>query len=392
MITRLGRRELKLDRKRHNGLRIGIGLLLAITLSFSSLLPGWADELTDKKQELDKVNKQIQQNRQKLQENKKQQQNVLAELDKIDRDMKQTSQELEQLANEIDSLQASIAETEKELQKAEEDLQKRTEILYERLRNIYTEGDVSFLEVLLKSESVTDFLTRFDLMQRIAEQDMNLTKELAAERDAIKKTKQELEARRNRLASLQQSTREKQTYLAARSEDRKQVLKQLESQRETYERALNELEATSRQLTQIIQQLQAKSPSPRKGTGRFIWPVSGPITSGYGMRYHPILQEYRMHTGIDIGVGYGTKVAAADSGTVIYTGWLGGYGQVVVIDHGGGISTLYAHLSSIAVSTGSAVQQGQTVGRVGSTGWSTGPHLHFEVRVNGNPQNPLSYL
>ncbi|MGB9791823.1 MAG: murein hydrolase activator EnvC family protein [Thermacetogeniaceae bacterium] len=367
-------------------------LLLTVVLSFSFLLPGWADELANKKQELERVNRLIQQNRQKLQENKRQQQSVLAELELIDRDLKQTNEELEQLTGEISSLQASIDEVEKKLDKAEADLQRRTEILHDRLRHIYTEGDVSFLEVLLQAESMTDFLTRFDLMQRIAEQDMRLMKELAAERDAVKRMKEELEAKRNRLVSLQQATREKQTYLAARSEDRKQVLKQLESEREAYERALNELEATSRQLTRIIQQLQAKNSSPRKGTGRFIWPASGPITSGYGMRYHPILQEYRMHTGIDIGAAYGARVVAADGGTVIYTGWLGGYGQVVVIDHGGGISTLYAHLSSIAVSTGSTVQQGQTIGYVGSTGWSTGPHLHFEVRVNGEPQNPLAYL
>ncbi|HHW41050.1 MAG TPA: peptidoglycan DD-metalloendopeptidase family protein [Syntrophomonadaceae bacterium] len=373
-------------------MRIGVGLLLGMVLAFGALLPSWADELESKKQELNRVNSLIQQRKQQIKETEKKRQGVLAELGQIDRDIKQATEDLEQLNRDMESLQAAIGVTEEKLRKAEADLQKRTGILHERLRNIYTEGDVSFLEVLLQSESMTDFLTRFDLMQRIAEQDVRLMKELAAERDAIEKTKRELEAKRNRVASLQESTRAKQTYLAARSEDRKQLLNQLETQREAYERALDELEATSRQLAQLIQQLQSRNPSPRKGTGRFIWPASGPITSNYGMRYHPILHQNRMHTGIDIGAPAGAKVAAADGGTVIYTGWMGGYGQVVVIDHGGGISTLYAHLSSINVGTGSTVQQGQTVGRVGSTGWSTGPHLHFEVRVNGNPQNPLSYL
>ena len=122
-----------------------------------------------------------------------------------------------------------------------------------------------------------------------------------------------------------------------------------------------------------------------KGTGQMVWPVNGPVTSTFGWRIHPIFKVRKFHTGIDIAAGSGTPIAAADSGAVIFAGWMTGYGNVVVIDHGKGISTLCAHMSSIAVGNGATVARGQTVGAVGTTGYSTGPHLHFEVRVDGQP-------
>lgn len=375
-------------------MKILVSLLLGAALALGSLLPGWASELEDRKRELNEVNRMIEVRKQQIQENKRRQRNVLEELDRLDRDIDRVEQELQALNGQIAALERAIDAARQELQKAEEDLEERTAILHQRLRDIYTEGQVSYLEVLLQATSLGDFLTRFDLMQRIAEQDIKLMKELAAERDRIEQRKKDLEARQERLTLLREQTRVKQSYLTARSEEKKGVLNQLESEREAYERALDELEATSRRLAQIIQQLQAKEPSPRRGTGRFIWPVPGysTVTSGYGMRFHPILRQSRMHTGIDIAAPTGAAVVASDDGTVIYTGWLGGYGQVVVVDHGGGYSTLYAHLSRIAAGNGSQVRQGETIGYVGSTGWSTGPHLHFEVRVNGEPQNPSGYL
>lgn len=384
----VGRCE-KLERKR---IEQALSLCLVVVLFFSVLLPGWASQLEERKRELQDVNRQIQIRKKQIQENERMQRNVLEELERLDRDINSTRQNLESLNTKLAELQVNIKAAEKELQKAEVALAERTGIMHQRLNDIYTEGSVSYLDVLFQATSLTDFLTRFDLMQRIAEQDIKLMQELAAEREKIERRKKDLEAKRDRLAYLQEQTRARQSYLTARSEERKELLDQLETQKEAYERALDELEATSRRLTQLIQQMQAKNPTPRRGTGRFIWPVSGPVTSSFGMRYHPVLHQYRMHTGIDIGAPFGEAVAAADGGTVIYTGWLGGYGQVVLVDHGGGYATLYAHLSSIAVGNGSQVRQGQTIGYVGSTGWSTGPHLHFEVRVNGDPQNPANYL
>jgi len=130
------------------------------------------------------------------------------------------------------------------------------------------------------------------------------------------------------------------------------------------------------------------------GTGVYTWPTPGykVITSPYGMRYHPILGIRKMHTGVDIGAPMGATIVAADGGKIIHAGWMGGYGQVLVVDHGNGMSTLYAHLSSFIAGNGASVTKGQPIGRVGTTGWSTGPHLHFEVRENGSPVDPMSYI
>lgn len=373
------------------GIRVIACLLLGIALVFVSIAPGQASDLEKKKEELAEVKRLLELRKQQLAENQKERNAVLQELSRIDQDITKTTRDLQSIESELALLQEAIRETEKQLQEKEADLEERTEFLHQRLQDIYTEGNVSYLEVLLQSTSMSDFLTRFDLMKRIAEQDSMLVRELAAERDQIEQHKKDLVRKKEEVAILQQTMLAKREYLAARSDDRKAVMASLNTEREAYLRAVQDLEDSSRRLTQLIQQMQAGSQKPRQGTGRFIWPATGPITSNYGMRYHPILHESRMHTGIDIGASSGAPVKAADDGTVIYAGWMGGYGQVVVIDHGGGYSTLYAHLSSILVSKG-GVRQGQTIGRVGSTGWSTGPHLHFEVRVNGNPQNPLSYL
>jgi len=126
--------------------------------------------------------------------------------------------------------------------------------------------------------------------------------------------------------------------------------------------------------------------------GKLAWPVAGRLTSGFGYRIHPIFGVRRFHSGIDIAAPYGTLVKAADGGQIVQAGYFGGYGYSVMVYHGGGFATWYAHLSSINVSVGQFVERGQVIGLVGSTGWSTGPHLHFEVRINGSPQNPMGYL
>lgn len=129
-----------------------------------------------------------------------------------------------------------------------------------------------------------------------------------------------------------------------------------------------------------------------RGTGRFVFPANARISSGFGNRVHPILGYSRFHGGVDFAAPQGTAIYAADSGQVIFSGWYGGYGQTVIVDHGGGLTTLYAHASRLLVREGQSVRQGQSIAAVGSTGLSTGPHLHFEVRRNGNPVNPMGYL
>lgn len=192
----------------------------------------------------------------------------------------------------------------------------------------------------------------------------------------------------------------------AQAQSQSELIQRLSSDRLALEAAQNQLEKDSKNLEGLIQQkvaeakareaAQAKTNSRRniliKGTGLFAFPSNAPTSSPFGWRVHPILGYRRFHAGLDFAASYGSTIRAADSGTVIFAGWYGGYGRTVIINHGGGITTLYGHASELYVSEGQTVQRGQAIASVGSTGLSTGPHLHFEVRRNGTPVNPADYL
>jgi murein DD-endopeptidase MepM/ murein hydrolase activator NlpD len=259
---------------------------------------------------------------------------------------------------------------------------------------IYEEGDISYLEVLLGAEDIQDFLTRYDLLNSILQQDRDLIAAVQDKKNALSSKLSALENQKAELEENQQSKKVKQKELDEQIDAKKIILSDVQKEKKAYEQALKELEASSRQLEAMIQQMQSGGEPSKAGTGTMTWPVPGysTITSDYGMRYHPILKVNKLHTGMDIAVPSGVSIHAADSGTVIYSGWMDGYGQVIVIDHGSGISTLYAHQSALIASKGANINKGQVIGKVGSTGWSTGPHLHFEVRVNGTPVNPHSYV
>ena len=183
---------------------------------------------------------------------------------------------------------------------------------------------------------------------------------------------------------------------------RAELLSEVQDQRTQVEQYVTELEGSTQELesklhrTLIKRQSRVRPTIPQKqrtwGTGRYVCPAEGPITSPYGYRIHPIYGTMRFHSGIDIGAYYGSSILAADSGVVIEAGWIGGYGNTVIIDHGGGYSTLYGHASQLYVHPGQLVQQGEPIAAVGSTGNSTGPHLHFEVRINGDPVDPLGFI
>jgi murein DD-endopeptidase MepM/ murein hydrolase activator NlpD len=280
-----------------------------------------------------------------------------------------------------------------------------TKRLNKRVVEIYTTEQTSTLGVVLESSSFTELLDQLDFLNEIGRQDEKVTndvrraKEQMQEiRNATRKTRAQvaavtrqvaartLEQRsvRDRLAwdqrQLATARRDKQATLANVQEDKAHALEHM--------RSLQEQSATLAARIRSAQSAAAVVPGPtgRPSSAGFIWPVQGVLTSGFGWRWG------RMHEGIDLAVGVGTPVVAAASGTVIVAGWLGGYGNLVVIDHGNGISTAYGHNTSVTVGVGQSVAQGQLISYSGSTGHSTGPHVHFEVRINGTPVDPLGYL
>jgi murein DD-endopeptidase MepM/ murein hydrolase activator NlpD len=277
-----------------------------------------------------------------------------------------------------------------------------------RLVEVYEQGDVDTLDVILSAESLGDLIDGIDYLDQIGAQDRHIATSVGHAKDAAhaarertRKVRAVVAAETRAVAVRTEQVRQvrdqlvsnRQALISSRSSKRVSLAKLSSSERQEVGEA-QALEQTSAALTAQIQAAQSSTASAYSAsTARtshsssgFIWPVSGPVVSGFGMRWG------RMHTGIDIAVGYGTPIHAAAAGRVIYAGWMDGYGNLVFIDHGGGISTGYAHQSSIAVSNGQTVSQGQVIGYVGCTGHCFGPHLHFEVRVNGSPVDPLGYL
>ncbi|SHG53711.1 Septal ring factor EnvC, activator of murein hydrolases AmiA and AmiB [Thermosyntropha lipolytica DSM 11003] len=371
-----------------------LALFLACCLLLGAIFPVYADELEEKKRELNEVSRQIKANQQMLKNKKKEANSVWGQIKGIESDILNTEKKINQLDDRIGLLEENIAIKEKEIEETEAKLNAKVDILRERLVFIYETGDVSYLEVLFSATDIKDFITRYDMLSMIVEQDRQLIEEIEAERDKLKMQKSDLEVKKKELVNIKEEQAAQKEALEAKKQEKAQLFNQLQMEAKEYEKALNELEELSRQLESVIRQLQSKNSGPALGTGVYTWPTPGyyTITSPFGMRFHPILQVRKLHTGVDIGAPMGADIVAADSGIVIYAGYNGGYGNMIIIDHGNGMSTLYAHMSRFVAVNGQKVTKGEVIGKVGSTGFSTGPHLHFEVRKDGSPVDPMGYI
>ena len=289
----------------------------------------------------------------------------------------------------LDNANEQIAQKEKQLADTEQSLKKNQKYLQKRVRDIYIHGQISYLDILFGAKDFSDFLTRMDLIKRILRYDYDLITKIHQERNSIIQTKAELEKEKTTTEKLYDEAKTKKFALDDKKSALDKMIDRIKYDKETSEKAYKELMNASEQIALMIQR---RGSSAYVGTGQMIWPLGGPITSEYGWRTHPIYGNARYHSGIDIGGDYGMNIYAADSGTVTYSGWISGYGNTVIIDHGNGVSTLYGHNQSLTVSVGQNISQGDIIAHCGSTGNSTGPHCHFEVRVNGEPTNPYDYL
>ena len=312
------------------------------------------------------------------------------------------------ISQELAETERQITKTQAELEKAETHLKSREKVLSRRIRDIYMHGQLNYLDVVIGAKDFNDFANRVELLRRIVSSDLELISSIKDERDQINKTKQALEEQRETQARLKEEAAAKKEEIAKHKAEQQAILEKAQTDKATAEEAYAELEASSNQIAQMLRDREAARQAaaaaaasssdsssdssgdsggssggddggyyqPVSGSGQMIWPVNGVITSPFGYREHPIFGRQILHSGIDIGVDYGTPVHAADGGVVVEAGWISGYGYAVVIDHGNGTSTLYGHNESLAVSSGQSVSQGQVIAYAGSRN-STGPHVHF---------------
>jgi len=310
--------------------------------------------------------------------------------------------ELTAARSRLDQLTARLAIQTLRLERLQAEYEKAVSILEARVRAAYIDEPPDMLSFLVSASSFDEVVDNVELLNRIGRQDKRIARQVehartrtAVERRATIATKREQAATVSVISAQTDEARTARDRLAGERDRLSTVedLKQsaLTNTRETREEYLHEVDSLLAQSAALAERIRGAQDNGSTTNGEpsaagFIWPCDGVVVSGFGMRWG------RMHEGIDIGCAYGTPNRAAAAGTVIYAGWLGGYGNLVVVDHGNGLSTAYAHASSILVSVGQSVSQGQTVSLVGSTGNSSGPHLHFEVRVNGVAVDPLPYL
>ncbi|MBS3970581.1 MAG: peptidoglycan DD-metalloendopeptidase family protein [Clostridia bacterium] len=370
--------------------------VLIILFMAASLGTASADELDQLRKEQDNINQQMEEEKKSLQSAQRQFTSLSEQVRHLENELSKVERELAALNRNVKNAEDLVKQAEAELLEIENELQEKVDLFKERLRQIYQRGDVNFFEVLTQSTSITDFLVRFELLKKIAEQDMKMLEEIDRKRLIAEEKKAELEKKRDHVVLLKKQSEAKLAQLEAQKKEQQAFLAQVRQEKSVIERALAELEEDSYRLAAEIRRIQlSRSRSGLSApTGKFAWPTPGynRITSDYGMRMHPILRTQRMHTGIDISAPMGSPAVAGEVGEVIYTGWFGGYGWTVVVDHGGGVSSMYPHLSRITVKEGDIVARGQEVGKIGTSGLSTGPHMHFEVRENGDPVNPWPYL
>ena len=337
---------------------------------------------------------------------------VSEQLRQIEGQLRQATAELGTIKEQRVAVENDITLNERQLAEAQKRLEGRESVFYKRVRDIYINGRLSYLDVVIGSKDFSDFANRLEVLKRIIDSDITLINEIKKERAEIEAHKQKLEADRAKLVELEKAALAKQAEIEQKKAERNVVLQKAQNDRATAMQAIEELNASSAQVSAMLKERQAARAAAAaaaaaaaqssggqgasdnwvQGTGQLGWPVSGEITSPYGYRVHPIWGTTIYHSGIDIGVDEGTPVHAADGGVVVWSGWMGGYGYAVVIDHGNGLSTLYGHNSELAVDEGQSVAKGQVISYAGSTGNSTGPHVHFEVRVNGDPVDPMGYL
>lgn len=365
-----------------------IGIVILIQTVF-------AEELTDLQTQQEELQNQINEANGELENVQDELSENLKQVQKLDEKIQTSQTELEELNSKIDTLQISINEVQEKLIVAEENYNRQEEALEKRLVAMYESSDTQYLDVILTSKNISEFLSNYFLITEIANYDTELMEDMKSEKDEIEQTKQKLDKEQQELATIKKNQIKTAQILENTKTVRENYIEKLSNKEKDVQAQIDEYNQRFQEINSEILAIAQTGLDTQYIGGELAWPVPGytRISSKYGMRTHPITGVYKLHTGVDIIAPMGANFIAANDGIVVKAGYNAAYGNMVIVDHGGGISTLYAHGSEIPVKVGDIVKRGETVVlKVGSTGYSTGAHAHFEVRINGVVTDPMPYI
>lgn len=371
-------------------------LILAILLpsisniSYSSSI----NDLVKEREEIANKTSELKDNLNSIASEKK---SISQQVEELDKNLDIVQKELDTLTGQLELTRAKLAQSEEELSKATETKNTQYENLKTRLRFMYEQNNFGYLEFMLNSTNFTNLLKRIEYINSIREYDSNLFKEYEETEALIQKKVQDIEIQKENIETLVSSEKEKRTQLENSINEKEKILKNLSAKEDVYNQQIEDLKKEDNEIKNlIISKTKTNTSSESTYSGQLEYPVPAyrgyAYNSPYVNRINPISGKAEFHTGVDLKATLGTNVVAAESGTVIYSGSKGGYGKTIIIDHGNGMTTLYGHNSSLVVNVGDNVSRGQVIAKAGSTGYSTGVHVHFEVRFNGNHVDPAPYI
>ncbi|MBE6022469.1 MAG: hypothetical protein E7231_04435 [Cellulosilyticum sp.] len=388
-----------------------IAFILAGLLIF---VPVNASTLTDKKNELNSTKQNIKEKQEAVNEKKAQKEAIQEEIKEVDLQLVAIQDNIKELTTQINEKQEQIVVSTEKLEEANIKKDDQYEATKERMVQMYKNQKIGYMQVIFSSDNFWEAMNRVEYVRRISQKDNNILDEYQAQIETIEEQKQIIEQEKTELDSLKADEVAKNKELETTRSKKSDAMAQLAAEEGKLQSEIESLSTISEELTSEIQalvkkleeeearkqqQAQSSSSSGNNNStqyvgGTFMWPVPGyyRISSDYVDRTSPIFGTAEFHTGIDIPASYGEDVVAAADGVVITSGWIRGYGNTVMISHGGGIVTLYGHNSSLVISNGATVKKGQVIAKIGSTGYSTGNHCHFEVRRNGSHTSPWPYL
>jgi len=378
------------------GVRVPIGFAVVVALTFCLSVPSLTatpKKAVVLKSKLSSIEQKIAKVKQKLRKTEGKRRTVLGELNFTEQKLAVAQGIVSRNKLQLLDARSDLAVTNARLARTQKQLHRRRSLLRTRVVDIYEGEDLNYANVVLGSADMWSFLTRAYYLKKILDSDTTLIGEINRYKAQIEADKARQTHRVTQIASLQADLIVRRDEVAGLADEKRDQLQAIEHDKELTQQALDEFEAESNRVQAMLQRLYSGQKSKYRYAGTFsgglMRPCAGRISSPYGYRCHPISGIYKLHTGVDIAARTGTPIQAAADGVVMVSGYLRAYGNTVIIDHGSKVSTLYGHCSALLVRPGQSVKKGETIARVGSTGWSTGPHCHFEKRINGKAVNPM---